>query len=197
MKTNLSTKLTRAIGLAVLFTPVLAQAHPGHSSGLAAGVAHPFTGLDHLAAMLAVGLWAAQLKGRARILVPIAFVVPMFIGGMLGISGMAAPGVEQGIVASLFVFGLLVAFATRLPLAAALTLTGGFALLHGLAHGSELPLGANSAAYGIGFVLSTLGLQAIGFGFGAMAMRAGRPGWVRFAGAAVVLAGVLTASGPF
>jgi urease accessory protein len=191
MKKNFSTILTRAIALGLLFTPTLALAHPGHSSGLTAGAVHPFSGLDHFAAMLAVGLWASQLGGRSRILVPLTFVAAMIVGGILGVSGMVIAGVEQGIAASVIVLGLLVTVARRLPPTAAMALVAGFALFHGTAHGSEMPIGANSAAYCLGFVFSTLVLQTMGLGLGAIAVQANRPQWIRLGGAAVVLVPVL------
>jgi urease accessory protein len=155
---------------------------------------HPFSGFDHLAAMLAVGLWASQLGGRSRLLVSLAFVAAMILGGILGFAGVVIPGVEQGIAASVFVLGLLVAIAARLPTAAAMALAGGFAVFHGLAHGSEMPMGANSLTYALGFAVSTVGLQVIGLGLGAVAMQACRPQWIRLSGAAVALVSVLSAA---
>ncbi|PZE09341.1 protein hupE, partial [Pseudomonas sp. 57B-090624] len=126
--------------LALFLTPALAFAHPGHdSSGLMAGVAHPITGLDHLLAMLAVGLWAAQQQGAARWALPVTFVGTMLLGGLLGFEGLELPFMETGIAASVLALGLLVAVAVRPPMFVAVGLTALFALAHGVAHGLELP----------------------------------------------------------
>ncbi|MDR6181143.1 hydrogenase/urease accessory protein HupE [Pseudomonas sp. SORGH_AS 211] len=141
---------------ALLLAPALAFAHPGHAeNGLAAGVLHPLTGLDHLLAMLAVGLWAAQQQGKARLALPCTFVGTMLIGGLLGFTGLELPLLETGIAASVLALGLLVALAARPPVAAAVSLTAAFALFHGVAHGLELPEMGNPWAYALGFVAAT------------------------------------------
>jgi urease accessory protein len=151
---------------ALLLAPVAAQAHPGHGLGMngtdfLAGLAHPLTGLDHLAAMLAVGASAARGEGARRWLPPAAFVAMMLVGAVLAPRlALRADFVEQGIAASLVVFGLMLA--TTLPLAAGLALTGAFALFHGVAHGTEAPGGAASLNYLLGFALATASLHAIG-----------------------------------
>src|SRR3954453_14397289 len=120
MNKHHSIHLTALFAAALAFAPALAQAPPGHApgAGFTHGFAHPMMGLDHLLAMLAVGLWSAQLGGRATWLVPAAFVSVMTFGGALGMRGVHLPLVEQGIIASVFVLGLLIAAAARLPLAA-------------------------------------------------------------------------------
>jgi urease accessory protein len=185
-------KLTRFIALAALAFPLLAQAHPGHDGheltwDFATGAAHPLSGWDHLLAMIAVGLWAAQLGGRSRWLVPAAFVGVMTVGAVLGHYGLALPGVEQGIAASLLILGLLIAAAVRLPTAAGMAIVGLFALFHGVAHGAEMPATAGGLTYGAGFVAATVLLHAIGLGLG-LALR-NQPKIARIAGGAVALAG--------
>jgi urease accessory protein len=180
--------------LAALFLgPALAQAHPGlpgHTHGFACGLAHPFSGLDHLCAMVAVGLWAAQRGGRALWLVPSAFVSVMILGGVLGMAAVPLPFAEAGIVASVLVLGVLVAAAIRLPLPAGAGLVGVFALCHGYAHGAEMPDSASGLAYGLGFIAATAGLHLLGIGFGLLAQRFGSARLVHCAGAAVAEFGV-------
>ena len=141
-------KFTPLATLSLVFAPMLAHAHPGHdASGFSAGVAHPVHGLDHILAMVAVGLWAAQLGGRAKWLVPASFISVMAIGGALGMAGMPLPFAEQGIFASVLILGVLIAAAVRLPLAASMAIVGLFALCHGHAHGLEMPTTAQPRAF--------------------------------------------------
>ncbi|MGG5810115.1 HupE/UreJ family protein [Falsiroseomonas sp. CW058] len=149
---------------AALLAPLPALAHPGgdHLHGLAAGFAHPFGGLDHLAAMVAVGLWAGMAGGRARWMAPAAFLGGMAAGGVLGLTGIGVPMVEAGILASLVVLGLMVAAAARLPLAAALPLLAGFGLLHGHAHGTEAAGGA------VGYLAAMMAATALLHGAGLL-----------------------------
>lgn len=180
--------------LAVL--PLAASAHPGHEGGhdfgwdFSGGFLHPLSGLDHLLAMIAVGLWAAQLGGQARWLVPAAFVGVMALGAACGHGGMAFAGLEQGIAASVLVLGLLVATAVRLPLAAGMSLVSLFALFHGMAHGAEMPATAGGLEFGLGFVAATVLLHAAGLGLGRLtAQRANLV--TRTAGVAIAIAGVV------
>lgn len=176
--------------IALLCTPALAFAHPGHGdSGLMAGLAHPVFGLDHLLAMFAVGLWAAQQSGAARWALPVTFVGSMLIGGLLGFAGVEIPLMETGIAGSVLAFGLLVAVAARLPMAASMTLTALFALTHGVAHGLELPDLASPFGYAIGFVAATAALHAIGFALVRFLPQAAAP-LVRIAGSASAVTGV-------
>jgi urease accessory protein len=162
---------------AVLALAPWAAAHPGHDGdhGLtwdfSGGLAHPFSGTDHLLAMLAVGLWAAQLGGRARWLVPSAFVGVMTLGAALGHAGLAFSGLEQGIAASVLVLGLLIARSVKLPVTAGMMLVGIFALFHGLAHGTEMPATAGGLSYGAGFVVATALLHVTGLALGTLAAR--------------------------
>jgi len=166
-----------AIGLA-LFAPLAAFGHPAD----AAGFVHPFTGLDHLLAMLAVGLWAAQLGGRWIWAVPLAFVGSMALGGALGFAGVKLPLVEPTIAASVLVLGLLVALRVRLRWSG-LAVVGAFAVFHGIAHAAEMPAEASTLFYAVGFVLATALLHAAGVALG-MLPRA------RWAGVPVALAGL-------
>lgn len=165
----------RSLSAALLLAATLpAYAHPGHqpaSAGLIAGLIHPLLGADHLLAMLMVGIWAAQLGGRARWLLPASFIALMGIGAAAAMLGHAPPRIDAGIAASLLVFGLLVALRGRLPLPAALTLTAVFALFHGAAHGLELPVLARPGAYALGFLGATAALHAAGVALGISARR--------------------------
>jgi urease accessory protein len=177
----------------ILFLPSLAQAHPGvpgHAHGLGSGLTHPFTGLDHICAMVAVGLWAAQCGGRAVWLVPLTFVSVMALGGLLGVAGVVVPFVETGIVMSVLVLGVLIAAAVRLPLAASVAIVGLFALFHGQAHGAEMPASASGLVYGAGFVMATACLHVCGIGMGLLAQRWGTARLVRYAGGAIAACGV-------
>jgi urease accessory protein len=181
--------------LALFISPALVFAHTGHdTSGLMAGVAHPIAGLDHLLAMLAVGLWAAQQGGAARWALPGAFVATMLLGGLLGFSGLHIPLMETGIAGSVLAFGLLVAVAARLPLAVSLGLTALFALTHGVAHGLELPELASPWGYAAGFVAATAALHGLGYAAVRYLPRAAAP-LVRLAGATSAGAGVWLLAG--
>ncbi|MGA4637335.1 HupE/UreJ family protein [Pseudomonas solani] len=181
--------------LALFLTPALAFAHPGHdSSGLMAGVAHPITGLDHLLAMLAVGLWAAQQQGAARWALPVTFVGTMLLGGLLGFEGLQLPFMETGIAASVLALGLLVAVAVRPPMFVAVGLTALFALAHGVAHGLELPDLSSPWGYAAGFVAATAALHAAGYGLVRVLPQAAAP-LVRVAGGASAVAGAWLLAG--
>lgn len=150
---------------------VIALAAPAHAhtfgaagAGLADGLAHPLTGLDHLLAMLAVGLWAGQSGGRARWALPAVFVAAMVAAGGLAMAGLALPMVEPMIAASVLVLGLLVLAAWRLPLAAGIGLVAAFAAFHGHAHGAELPEAAMPGLYALGFAAATVALHGVGLG---------------------------------
>ena len=179
----------------LLFFPAVAMAHPGHgaASGLWHGLGHPLGGLDHLLAMMAVGFWAAQLGKRALWAVPAAFVAVMVLGAVLGIAGVSMPFVEQGIVASVFILGLLVAGACKLPLQYSTAIVGVFALSHGLAHGAEIPLTAGALPYAAGFTLSTALLHLVGVGLGSLFQRTELPEFNRYIGGAIALSGLYLA----
>lgn len=177
----------------LLCVPSLAQAHVGPevggSSGFLSGFTHPLGGLDHLCAMLAVGLWATQMGGRALWAGPLAFVALMAVGGTLGMMGVGLPLVEPTIVLSVFLLGVLIATTVRLPLAASITIIGFFAIFHGHAHGTEMAGAASGLATAGGFLLATalLHLSGIGLGLGSGKITAAPV--VRFAGAAIAVAG--------
>lgn len=172
----------------------LAHTGAGVAGGLESGFLHPLLGPDHLVAMVAVGLWGAQL-GRPLIwALPIAFPLMMAFGGVLGVLGIGLPAVELGIALSGVVLGLVVALAIRPMVPVAVTIVAVFAVLHGHAHGAELPEAANPLAYGIGFVVATGLLHLAGIGIGHMNswQLAGRPAGsylVRACGVLVALAG--------
>ena len=177
-----------AAAAAALVVAGPAEAHVGvHVDGAAAGFVHPFLGLDHLAAMVAVGLWAAMLGGRARLVVPASFVAVMGFGGLVGMAGIALPAIEGAIAASVVALGLMSAFALRLPTAAAGAVVGLFALFHGAAHGAEMPALASPALYAAGFLLATALLHGAGLGLG-FALRKDLPRWL--AGGAIAAAGL-------
>lgn len=184
--------LVRAtLGLALTLWPALAWAHTesGRAEGFRAGLQHPLSGIDHVLAMVSVGLWGAQLGAPAIWLLPITFPMVMAIGGMLGLMGLRLPGAEVGIAVSGVLLGLSVLAEWRPPLWAAAAMVGFFAIFHGHAHGTELPAGANGFLYSIGFVVATGTLHGIGIGIGAIH----RWGWgrmaLRVAGAFVASAG--------
>ena len=164
-----------------------ASAHTGDHAvtGFVSGLAHPFMGLDHLFAMIAVGLWAAQQGGRALWAVPAAFVGAMLVGGGLAASGLTLPHVETGIAASLLVLGLLIATRRQWAVTAGMALAAGFALFHGYAHGLEMPLAASPMLYALGFMLATVTLH----GAGILGRLAGRRA-VALAGAGIAATGL-------
>jgi urease accessory protein len=187
-------RLSRAalVALLVLLLAAPARAHveEGQAAGFLAGLQHPIFGLDHVLAMVSVGLWGAQLGTPALWLLPVTFPMVMAFGGFLGLSGLPLPGVEIGIALSALLLGLVVAGEARpAPWIAAL-LVGFFAIFHGHAHGTELPPGESGLLYSIGFVAATGLLHATGIAIGTIhRWRAGRVA-IRVAGAMVAAAGL-------
>jgi urease accessory protein len=171
----------------LLPAPALAHVGDGLQHGLMAGFLHPFSGADHLLAMVMVGLWAGLSGGAARLALPGAFLGGMALGGLLGLIGAALPGVEAGILASVIVLGALAALAVRLPLGMGMALVAAFGLLHGAAHGVELGGVALLGAIGGTAVLHAAGL-ALGTTGAPWARRA-----AQIAGGATAAAGVLLA----
>jgi urease accessory protein len=165
--------ITAFIGSAVLvvMASVPASAHTGEGviGGFASGFVHPLAGLDHLVAMVGVGLWGAFLGRPAIWLLPVVFPLVMAFGGALGIAGVPLPGVEVGIALSAVAIGACVALALRPPLWVAALVVGAFAIFHGHAHGTELPNAANPIAYAAGFVIATGLLHLCGIGIGLLA----------------------------
>lgn len=181
----------RLIPLIFLAAAPLAQAHPGHGpADFATGFVHPFTGWDHLLAMVAVGLWAAQMGRSALWTMPAAFVGSMATGAWMGIAGFAPSGVEWWIMSSVFVLGLLIAGAIRIPLAAGLGIAALAGFFHGVAHGMEMPLQSDSIRFLAGMVVATVLLHSIGVATGVMAGRKS-PSILRLAGAGIAAAGVV------
>jgi urease accessory protein len=160
------------------------------SGGLLAGVRHPLMGLDHLIAMIAVGLWAGQMGGKARWKVPCAFIVLMLVGGALGFLGTPLLFVESGVVASVFVLGLLVAAAVRWRPLASVALVGVFAVCHGHAHAAEAA-GASGLEFVAGFAVTTAALHGVGLLLAAGLHRLDRPALLRWAGALVACSAFL------
>ncbi len=184
--------------LMFLLLPSLAQAHPNHeaASGLFSGLAHPILGMDHLCAMIAVGLWAAQRGGRALWAVPLAFVSTMTLGAIAGMGGHTLPFAEQGIAASVLILGILIAAAVRLPIAVSILLVGFFALFHGFAHGAEIPASASGLIYAIGMVATTAGLHLTGIAAGLTANKLATEKVVCGGGWAIVACGLYLAIVP-
>lgn len=171
MKICRKESLTRSIPVLIflLLSAPTAFAHPqkGEAVGFLTGFRHPISGLDHVLAMIAVGLWGAQLGRPAIWLLPVAFPMVMAVGGMLGLMGVYLPGTEYGIALSAILLGAAVLFELRPPLTVAAILVGFFAIFHGHAHGTELPPGQSALLYSMGFVIATGCLHAVGIGVGA------------------------------
>jgi urease accessory protein len=170
-------------------SPAIAHVEHGQAAGLLTGLAHPISGPDHVLAMIAVGLWGAQLGAPALWFLPVTFPMVMALGGMVGLLGVPLPGVELGIAASAVLLGLAVMSELRPPLAAAVVLVGVFGIFHGHAHGTELPPGQSALLYSLGFVAATGGLHAVGIAVGLVHDRAWGRKLLRATGAAVALAG--------
>jgi urease accessory protein len=182
----------RALAWLVLVAwPLTALAHTkgGEALGFSSGVQHPMSGLDHVLAMMAVGVWGAQLGAPAVWLLPVTFPMVMAFGGMLALMGMPLPGIELGIAVSAIALGSMVCREARPPVWVATALVGFFAIFHGHAHGTELPAGANGLLYSVGFVLGTGCLHAVGIVIGLLhRWRVGQLA-LRVAGATVAVAG--------
>jgi urease accessory protein len=190
MRVLIAPRALVAVALAVLTAPAFAHVEQGQAAGLLAGLLHPVSGLDHVLAMVAVGLWGAQLGAPAIWLLPVTFPLVMALGGLLGLLGVALPGVEFGIAASAVLLGAAVMTERRLPLLVAAALVGGFAIFHGHAHGTELPPGQSGLLYSLGFVVATGCLHAVGIAIGAIHhWPAGRVA-LRIAGGGIGLAGL-------
>jgi urease accessory protein len=176
---------------AMLWAPsALAHVQQGAAVGFLNGFLHPISGLDHVLAMVAVGLWGAQLGAPAIWVLPVAFPLVMAMGGMLGFLGVPVPGTEYGIAASAILLGVAVMFEARPPLAAAALIVGLFAIFHGHAHGTELPPGESVLLYSMGFVIATGCLHAVGIGIGTVHRWTWGQRLLRAAGSAVAAGGV-------
>lgn len=179
------------VALALLAGPAAAHVDAAQAQGFLSGLAHPVSGLDHVLAMVAVGLWGAQLGAPSLWLLPLAFPIVMALGGLLGLLGIPLPGVEIGIAASALLLGGAVMSGRRVPLAAAVLLVGIFAVFHGHAHGTELPPGESGLLYSLGFVIATGCLHALGIAIGTInRWPAGRVA-LRVAGGGIGVAGLV------
>lgn len=197
MVTTMTTKFIKPslAAAVVVLTPMVAFAHTGvgDTSGFVRGFGHPMSGLDHIIAMLMVGVFAWQLGGRALWLLPIAFVSIMAVGGMLGMAGIEVPFVGIGIALSVVVLGAIVAFEIKAPAATAMGVVGLFAIFHGHAHGAEIPEVGGGVAYAAGFMIATALLNLSGLIAGFLMGKA-REHYgsvvVRLAGGLATVAGV-------
>jgi urease accessory protein len=162
-----------AFAIFFVFAPAAALAHPGHdgAGGLVHGFLHPVTGIDHVLAMIAVGVLAAQYGGRALWLVPMSFLVAMAAAGATGMAGVPVQIVEAGIGLSVVVLGLVIAFQIKPPTLVAMLVVGFFALFHGYAHGTEMPNGVAGLSFAAGFLVATALLLGAGVGLGLLLQR--------------------------
>ena len=190
-------RLAPAALAALVPTAAMAHTGVGDVGGFAHGFWHPITGLDHVLAMVLVGMLAWQLGNRALWLVPATFVLVMAVGGALGVAGIAIPLVELGIALSVVVLGAAVALGIRAPVAVAMGIAGLFAIFHGHAHGAEMPVDASGLTYGMGFMIATALLHVGGLGLGFLIGAAGdRYGLVmRSAGGLAAIAGLAILTG--
>ncbi|TNC95143.1 MAG: Hydrogenase/urease accessory protein [Gallionellaceae bacterium] len=191
MKQSLKRFASLFAACAILF-PSLAFAHVGigEHEGFLLGLGHPFSGFDHLVAMLAIGLWAAQLGGNARWSVPLSFVTVMACSGLLSMYVAPLPFTESGITLSLLILGLLIAATVRLPVMISILIAAAFAIFHGGAHGAELPPNISTLTFASGFVTATALLHLLGIGIASQLHKYERSQWLRVTGVAVILCGL-------
>jgi urease accessory protein len=183
------------VAVTALTTPALAHTTPGQAQGFVTGFLHPLSGLDHVLAMVAVGIWGAQLKRPAIWILPVAFPLVMSFGGLLGIRGVPLPGVEIGVAASAVVLGIVIALELRPPLWAAALIVSAFAIFHGHAHGTELPKAAAPLAYALGFVLATGLLHVSGILIGLVDWLPAGSKLLRTAGGLIAATGLFLLAG--
>lgn len=182
-----------ALGFATITTaPAFAHLDPAHHGSFAAGFSHPLFGLDHVLAMLAVGLWAAVQRGRALWIVPLAFVVAMALGFAAAVMGIPLPLVEPMVLASVVFIGIAIALALPVPTGAVAAIIGFFAVFHGHAHGGELGT-AGAIEFATGFLVATIAIHAVGIALGLFVSRFGGSTLFRIAGAGTALGGVFLA----
>jgi urease accessory protein len=177
-----------------------AEAHVGAGavSGTMAGFIHPISGLDHMLAMIAVGMLAAQQGGKSLWFIPLAFVAMMLVGAAVGVAGVAVPFVEQGIVGSIVILGFVVALGRAMPMPLAMAMVGLFAVFHGHAHGTEMPVDVLGILYGLGFAIATVLLHVAGIGAAASVQKFARqvaPVWVRIGGGVIATLGMAMLAG--
>ena len=194
MKTSSTLIGWRVIALVlvgILFSVSTAQAHiqQGAATGFVKGFCHPWSGWDHILAMVAVGVWGVQLGQPAIWLLPVTFPVIMSIGGFLGLIGFPLPGTEIGIGLSALLLGSMVASEARPPLGIAVLMVGIFGLYHGHAHGTEIPPNESGLTYSIGFVIATGTLHGVGITFGLIHRWKAGAIALRIAGIVITLGG--------
>ncbi len=179
----------------LLFLPGVALAHTGagETTSFMHGFSHSINGIDHLLAMVAVGLWASQIGGRALWAVPCTFVAVMVLGGVLGFSGVTVPFIEAGILISILILGILIASAFKLPLGYSVLIVGFFAIFNGYAHGVEIPATIPAISYIVGFALATAILHLAGISLGMLLQKIKLQSINRFAGGAIALSGIYLA----
>jgi urease accessory protein len=197
-KRHLSTSLILILLLVLLVAaPALAHIERGQAEGFHSGLSHPVSGLDHVLAMVAVGLWGAQLGAPAMWLLPVIFPMVMALGGTLGLIGIPLPFVEIAIALSAVLLGLMVMTEARPPVAVAAIMVGFFAVFHGHAHGTELPAGQSGLLYSMGFVAATGCLHGVGITIGLIHRWPAGKIVLRIAGAGVALGGAFFLWGAF
>jgi urease accessory protein len=193
MTTKIAANARVHVGLLVMLlwaSPVFAHVEAGQAAGILTGLSHPWSGLDHVLAMIAVGLWGAQLGNPALWLLPVTFPMVMAMGGLLGLLGIPLPGVEIGIACSAILLGAMVLTEMRPGLIVAAVLVGFFAIFHGHAHGTELPAGQSGLLYSMGFVVGTGILHGLGILLGLVHRWPQGQLALRGAGAVIALGGV-------
>lgn len=191
-----NSNLYRALVTVAAAAPALAFAHAGHDGGhdLMHGFLHPLAGIDHVLAMVAVGVIAVQLGGRALWALPLSFVATMAIAGLFGMAGLVLPGVEAGIALSVIVLGAVISLRVGLPVIVAAAMVAVFAIFHGHAHGLEMSSADAGVAFGVGFVSATALLHLAGIGLGLLMGRFAASIGQRISqagGGALVLAGAV------
>jgi urease accessory protein len=196
LKGKAMSRLALPAAALLVFAAGSAQAHTGIgvAGGFGHGFAHPIGGLDHVLAMIAAGLLAVRLGGRALVLVPLSFIAMIMVGGAVGMAGSSLPLIEIGIGLSVAVLGLCAASGYRMPVSVAMALAGVFALFHGYAHGAEMPESLSGLEYAAGFVLATSVLLAMGIAIGLAPRRLGEAigaSVPRIIGSGIALAGVV------
>jgi urease accessory protein len=182
--------------LLLAFLPISAFAHAAGEAagaGFVTGFLHPLSGIDHVLAMLAVGMWGAQLGNPAIWALPVAFPMVMAWGGVAGILGVPLPAVELGITISVIVLGSMIALDQRPPVWGAAVIVAFFAIFHGYAHGTELPGQTSAVAYSAGFVVATGLIHLSGIGIGFATKLPHGTGILRVGGGAIAVAGLLLA----
>ncbi len=183
-------KLLITVLLSIIATPALAHTDAGAVEGFTAGFHHPWYGLDHLLAMVAVGMLASLKGSKAIWMIPLIFVGMMAAGGVMGVAGLTVPFIELGIIGSIIIFGLLITVNANLATPVIAVIAGFFAIMHGHAHGTEMPVNALGLTYGFGFMLATAMLHGVGIGIGLTASRPAFRTAVRAGGAAICAAGL-------